>query len=390
MARCTYCGLHGLMLKTYRVACDLNEAYPYFGTKQVPDAADTCINYGELCETCYTQVKSKEIALYLFEEAVARDIMDKGMLSRGIDNSKTQAFLAWLANSSQYQYYTYPVKLCSQKCMRKFLKADIGVEAGYGDPMPVVKSKTMSDHDDPAWTFSYASFKCALKPAGAYRHDFSEPIILLRESIRDPEILEIFDNCFPDHPGAREKRRREEEVKAGETTKKEKQEKLQEAQEAEKKGLFQRASELYRELEMKDNAQRTGLLARERELKETYTRAQRYEKAHRYKEAARLYEKVGRWGDAGRMRKLLKDEEKDVTQQYIAEKIDLSSKTEIKDSIIQRSKLNLPGNAKIEDSVLTGKDDTGKRPFSICPYCGKKLNLPETPNFCPYCTKALK
>ncbi len=28
--------------------------------------------------------------------------------------------------------------------------------------------------------------------------------------------------------------------------------------------------------------------------------------------------------------------------------------------------------------------------FNICPYCGKELNLPKTPNFCPYCKEKLQ
>jgi len=32
----------------------------------------------------------------------------------------------------------------------------------------------------------------------------------------------------------------------------------------------------------------------------------------------------------------------------------------------------------------------GPEPFTICPYCGAELNLPETPNFCPYCRKRLR
>lgn len=42
---------------------------------------------------------------------------------------------------------------------------------------------------------------------------------------------------------------------------------------------------------------------------------------------------------------------------------------------------------KIEDvGLIKGEINSGENvPFSICPYCGMKLNLPKTPKFCPYC-----
>jgi len=49
--------------------------------------------------------------------------------------------------------------------------------------------------------------------------------------------------------------------------------------------------------------------------------------------------------------------------------------TQIKDSVLNRSPINL-NNAE-ENS------------FTICPYCGKDLNLPKTPQFCPFCREKL-
>jgi rubrerythrin len=44
------------------------------------------------------------------------------------------------------------------------------------------------------------------------------------------------------------------------------------------------------------------------------------------------------------------------------------------------------------DSVIPVKTNTGNQAnylFNICPYCGKELKLPKTPNFCPYCREKL-
>jgi hypothetical protein len=50
------------------------------------------------------------------------------------------------------------------------------------------------------------------------------------------------------------------------------------------------------------------------------------------------------------------------------------------------------GGIKATDSVVTTKTTAGGQdsiPFTICPYCGKELKLPKTPNFCPYCREKL-
>jgi len=57
-----------------------------------------------------------------------------------------------------------------------------------------------------------------------------------------------------------------------------------------------------------------------------------------------------------------------VNTYYIKE----DNSTRIKDSVIQRSNI--------------GEIDT----FKVCPYCGKKLELPSEPIFCPYCGKRMR
>ena len=121
-------------------------------------------------------------------------------------------------------------------------------------------------------------------------------------------------------------------------------------------------------------------------------KARNYELACRYEDAAEIYEKLGRWEDAGRVRKLAQ-RPKAMTQNIMAGKIDMSTKTEIKDSTLLRSQVNST-NAKteIKDSTLVRSQvnpSNAKPLFEICPYCGVELKLPETPHFCPYCRKRL-
>lgn len=47
------------------------------------------------------------------------------------------------------------------------------------------------------------------------------------------------------------------------------------------------------------------------------------------------------------------------------------------------------GMIKITDRGSEGRDSTEK-PFTKCPYCGEKLNLPKTPKFCPHCGEQLR
>lgn len=47
--------------------------------------------------------------------------------------------------------------------------------------------------------------------------------------------------------------------------------------------------------------------------------------------------------------------------------------------------------SKISDSVVNRSTISGekKKKINICPYCGEKLDFPDTPKFCPYCEKQI-
>ena len=87
--------------------------------------------------------------------------------------------------------------------------------------------------------------------------------------------------------------------------------------------------------------------------------------------------------------KILQDKEKKSEKQephvqhqtiYHIEKVESienisGSKTDISDSVIQKSKI---GEGTKEQDV-----------FSVCPFCGKKFNFKKTPKYCPYCSEEL-
>jgi hypothetical protein len=87
------------------------------------------------------------------------------------------------------------------------------------------------------------------------------------------------------------------------------------------------------------------------------------------------------WEEAGRVRQLA---QKATAPHISGDKIHIGDKKavysthiddhSVRDSVIQRSTI---------DGGISQKK------ISICPYCGEKLNFPETPRFCPYCEKQI-
>jgi hypothetical protein len=67
-------------------------------------------------------------------------------------------------------------------------------------------------------------------------------------------------------------------------------------------------------------------------------------------------------------------------------------------NMMQSAKQNVPETLvqgggitpKVNVSIPAGQPgEQDIVPFTICPYCGKRLKLPKTPNFCPYCEEKL-
>lgn len=108
----------------------------------------------------------------------------------------------------------------------------------------------------------------------------------------------------------------------------------------------------------------------EEEHENNLQQAKNFEKALKYEDAAKIYEILDMWDDAGRVRKIAKEEQ---TPQMKVDIGEIDRSVSISDSIVQRS-------------TIGGEDEMK---INICPYCGEKLNFPEIPRFCPYCEKQI-
>ncbi len=97
--------------------------------------------------------------------------------------------------------------------------------------------------------------------------------------------------------------------------------------------------------------------------------AKNYEKALRFEDAAKLYEELGLWDDAGRVRKLAKEQQAPQMKVDIGE-IDRS--THISDSVLHKSPIGV-----------------SEKPLNNCPFCGESFSFKKTPKFCPYCNEEL-
>jgi len=100
--------------------------------------------------------------------------------------------------------------------------------------------------------------------------------------------------------------------------------------------------------------------------------AKNYEIALKNEDAIKIYEKYEMWEDAGRCRRELQQQKSPQTRIDIGA-IDHSTRTNISDSVIQRSSIGIKW----------------EKEMTICPYCGEELNFPEPPRFCPYCRKQI-
>lgn len=181
---------------------------------------------------------------------------------------------------------------------------------------------------------------------------------------------------------------------------------------------YENAINLYRELGMEDEVRRIKLLM-----------AKNLEYSKNYEKAPIIYEESGKWEDAGRVRKFAQIEaikKTDALQRkQKAGRLSQADRNEIEklhrklESMIEKvrdmkslSELNtlLENLTKIRSQVFVhgdymeggktdisgivqrstiGEEKNKIKHFSFCPYCGKELDLPKTPNFCHYCNEKL-
>ena len=196
-------------------------------------------------------------------------------------------------------------------------------------------------------------------------------------------------------------------------------------------------------LEKNDCPRARRSLKQIREGQNWRTVAVNYEKAGRYEDAAAVCEMKGEWEEAGRLRKLTRVTSSPFSiPQILANSLNFSQDTIIRDSVINRSTLG-KGTGTGDGMVRTrgigeegsGQDRNGFRPpdvsgvdapshdctvdtdvdppsareaspltdvppgpategpageaFRVCPFCGNELRFTRKPVYCPYCTERL-
>lgn len=123
--------------------------------------------------------------------------------------------------------------------------------------------------------------------------------------------------------------------------------------------------------------------------------AERLKKAHRFEDAAKIYEKLDMHEKAGEMREKAKKEES-IRAEIKGENVQIGDKkedystTSVEKTYDQRQFTDK--SKEVKDSVVNRSEigEKSEKTFEICPYCGEELELPKTPKFCPYCREKLK
>lgn len=128
--------------------------------------------------------------------------------------------------------------------------------------------------------------------------------------------------------------------------------------------------------------------------------AKNYETARRYEDAADLFEMMGEYEEAGRLRRMEKESVfSHKAPHIITDKVDVSNETIIKDSIIHRSSIGKENgqNSGEISRIIDGEIVNRQRypnletpGFKVCPFCGTDLNFATTPRFCPYCAEKIR
>jgi len=138
---------------------------------------------------------------------------------------------------------------------------------------------------------------------------------------------------------------------------------------------FDGAAQLFEDLGMWERAGRVRKKQREyhnlikKHPRQKFEDALKFEKAQKFEDAARIYEELELWEDAGRVRK------EGRAQRIPGIKVDIGEinrSINISDSVVQKSEF------------VSGHDL-----FNNCPYCGKKFSIPKLPLFCPFCNERL-
>jgi hypothetical protein len=195
-----------------------------------------------------------------------------------------------------------------------------------------------------------------------------ERTILMREAIRDPVLLMVFDSSFKGHPVVKQiTQKKEEEAKRAEALRKEqeaakqKEAELKAAAASEKNNCLDEALATYRKWGKDSDVHRVQL-----------KKVELFKEALKFEEGALILEDMKMFKEAGDLRKMAMEHKKSTMKVDIGT---VDQSTHISDSVVMRS--NIGGGA-----APVGH-------FQICPYCGKDIKLPKPPKYCPWCRELL-
>jgi hypothetical protein len=377
MPQCNKCGSRGAFLKTYSVKCDLNCDTPHLFNESIMDADSNylkCCNGGTYCEKCFNEIKLQPINISFFEEQIFKDIYLKTYLFKSKQQKEIEGFNAWLNNCNQYCLDSEVLKLCSKECLEKIFH---GFSMKYFPPMRDqrvnyrinLSTKLIHFETPNGKQYDYILFT-------KFREIFSKQdgeqffnemwkkehkYILMREAIRTPSVLELFDECFPQHPIVKERLDREKKEEQQRRNQIEMENDMSSAVNAEQNSQFDLAISLHKKLGSEEDVKRI-LLKKIEVLKDSF----------KFEEAALIFEELNMHDEAGKLRKEMLEYEITTRKMKIG-KIDES--IHITDSVVNRTNITQKSNYSC---------------FSICPYCGKELNLQKSPKFCPYCREQIQ
>jgi len=182
---CIQCGRKGLLLRTARVQCELNGGKLPLSPRSGGDGSgvrvEACSNSGDYCEDCFRSVQTSPILLSLFdEEAFLGGMKDE--------------FQAWLHDPSKKERLVTHVTLCTPKCLRTLFKgrARTRVVRGESEVRWVVKVSAQSFIDRSGNRLRHVSLFWYGDP-GAHAMPGG---MVVRHCLPTKEACQVFDEEF--------------------------------------------------------------------------------------------------------------------------------------------------------------------------------------------------
>jgi len=186
--------------------------------------ANDCINAGDFCENCFMTIQNLGLTLSFFDLQTFLDINEKQYILNFNKDRDINAFQKWISGHVDEisKKYVSSVQVCSLDCMKRILGGKFSKEYELSKTFSSINrnagSADINFHRDneiykspDGLQFAYISFhfnaSFTLKRMGEggvyvteHKHINGKPGILMRDSIRNPIVLELFDQAFPKYP----------------------------------------------------------------------------------------------------------------------------------------------------------------------------------------------